>query len=76
MTLADATNGWIAAHLSQRFDIVGQQECFYADSSGCERSFGTGMAAADNDDVKTGREIHHAPRACLVESQEARQYRH
>jgi len=25
------------------------------------------MAAADDDHFKTGREIHHAPRACFCE---------
>jgi hypothetical protein len=77
MAFADATNGWVAAHLAPRVStLCVSKRVFTPMRADCERCLGTGMTAADDDHVKTGREIHHAPRACLVESQEAGQYRH
>ena len=64
MALADPANGRIAAHLPKCFDVVRQQQGFYPHAGSSQRCFGTGMAAADHDHIKTGREIHHAPRAC------------
>ncbi len=64
MTLADATDGRVAAHLAEGFHIVAEQQGLHAHACRCQRSLGAGMAAADNDHVKTGREVHHAPRAC------------
>jgi len=64
MALADPTDGRVAAHLPERFDVVCQQQGFHAHARSSQRRFGTGMATADHDDIKTGREIHHAPRAC------------
>ena len=64
MALADPANGRIAAHLPKRLDVVRQQQGFYPHAGSSKRCFGTGMAAADHDHIKTGREIHHAPRAC------------
>jgi hypothetical protein len=64
MALTDATNGWVAAHLPKGFNIVGQQQGFHP-HTGCRQcGFGACMATADDDHLKTGREIHHAPRAC------------
>ncbi len=64
MALADATDRWVTAHLPQSFHIVAEQQGLHAHACRCKRSFGAGMAATDNDHVKTGREVHHAPRAC------------
>jgi hypothetical protein len=64
MALADATDSRVAAHLAEGFHIVAEQQGLHAHACRCQRSLGTGMAATDNDHVKTGREVHHAPRAC------------
>ncbi len=64
MALADPADGGVAAHLAQGFHIVGQQQRLHAHACSRECGLGAGMAAADHDHVKTGREIHHAPRAC------------
>jgi hypothetical protein len=49
VTLADAADGRIAAHLPQRLDIVGEQQGASAHARSRERGFGAGMAAADDD---------------------------
>ena len=64
VAFADPADGWVAAHLPKCFDVVRQQQGFYPHAGSSQRCFGTGMAAADHDHIKTGREIHHAPRAC------------
>ncbi len=50
--LADAADRRIAAHLPERLDVVRQQQRRAAHASGRERSLGSGMAAADHDDVE------------------------
>ncbi|MNN16206.1 hypothetical protein D3C81_1293380 [compost metagenome] len=65
VALADATDGRVATHMTEGFHVVGQQQGFYTHACRRKRSLGTGMAAADDDHFKTGREIHHAPRACF-----------
>ncbi|MDR9356858.1 hypothetical protein FEO99_05758 [Burkholderia multivorans] len=52
MALADAADRRIAAHLPERFDVVGQQQRLRAHSGGRQRGFRAGMTAADDDDVK------------------------
>ena len=52
VALADAADRRIAAHLAQRFDVVRQQQRGAAHAGGGERGLGTGMAAADHDDVE------------------------
>ncbi|MNF34622.1 hypothetical protein D3C84_154680 [compost metagenome] len=64
VALADPADGRIAAHLAEGFHVVGQQQGFYPHACRCQSSFGAGMTTADHDHLKTGREIHHAPRAC------------
>ncbi|MNF42940.1 hypothetical protein D3C84_240100 [compost metagenome] len=64
VALADAADGRVAAHLPEGFHIVGQQQGLHAHACSRERSLSAGMAAADHDHVKTGREVHRAPRAC------------
>ncbi len=51
MTLADAADGRIAAHLAEGFDIVGQQQGARTQTRGGERGLGAGMAAADDDHI-------------------------
>jgi len=64
VALADPADGRVAAHLAKGLDIVGEQQGLHAHACGSQGCLGTGMTAADHDHVKTGREIHHAPRAC------------
>jgi hypothetical protein len=58
VTLADAANGGIAAHLAERLDALGQQESARTHSGGCQCRFRAGMAAADDDHVKGLGETH------------------
>ncbi len=58
MTLADAADGRVAAHLAQGFDIVGEQQGLDPHACCSQCRFGTGMAAADHDHIETGWEIH------------------
>ncbi len=67
MALADAADGGVAAHLAESFHIMREQQGAHTHASGRQGRFGTGMAAADHDDVETGRKVHHAPRACWQE---------
>ena len=50
MTLADAADRGIAAHLSQRFDVVRQQQGALSHAGSRKGRFGAGVAAADDDD--------------------------
>ena len=52
MTLADAADRRVAAHLAQGLNVVGQQQRFAAHAGAGQRRFGAGMAAADDDHVK------------------------
>ncbi len=52
VTLADAPEGGVAAHLPQGLDALGQQQGAATDPSCGERCFGTGMAAADHDHIE------------------------
>ncbi len=67
MAFANTANGGVAAHVTEGFHVMGQQQGFHTHACRRKRSLGTGMAAADDDHFKTGREIHHAPRACFCE---------
>jgi hypothetical protein len=51
MTFSNSANGRIAAHLTDGFYIVRQQQCAGARTTGRQRRLGTGMTATDNDDV-------------------------
>ncbi|MCY1541191.1 hypothetical protein D9M68_768690 [compost metagenome] len=64
MAFANPSDRRIAAHLPKGFHVMGQQQGFYAHTCSCQGSLGAGMTTADHDHLKTGREIHHAPRAC------------
>ena len=58
MTLADAADGRIAAHLPQRLDVVRQQQGALAHARSRQRGLGAGMAAADHDDAEFRTESH------------------
>ncbi|MNN79735.1 hypothetical protein D3C81_1964050 [compost metagenome] len=64
MALADAADGRVAAHVAEGFHVVGEQQGLDPHACCGQCRLGTGMAATDDDHIKTGREIHHAPRAC------------
>ena len=52
VSLADPADRRIARHLAQCFDAVREQERLAPHSRAGERSFGAGVAAADDDDIK------------------------
>jgi hypothetical protein len=52
MSLADTADGRIATHLSQRLDVMRQQQRARTETRGRQRRFGAGMAAADDDHIK------------------------
>ena len=52
VALADATDGGIAAHLPQGFDVVGEQQGLGTHAGGRQCRLGAGMAATDDDDVE------------------------
>jgi hypothetical protein len=54
MPLADAADRRIAAHRPQRVEVVRQQQRIRTHARRGERSFGAGMAAADDDHIETG----------------------
>src|SRR5262249_45942762 len=59
MTLAETADGWIARHRPDRRETMGQQRGFTSHAGGSGCGFTAGVAAANDDDVKT---IHHGPR--------------
>jgi hypothetical protein len=58
MPLADAADRWIAAHRTQRFQVVRQQQRLASHARCSQRRLGAGMAATDDDDVETVRKEH------------------
>jgi hypothetical protein len=52
VTLADAADGGVAAHLPERLDALRQQQRAHAHARRGQRGLGAGMAAAYNDDVE------------------------
>ena len=58
MTLANPADGWVAGHLTQRFDVVCQKQSFGTDACGCQSGSCSGMSAADHDYIKVVRVIH------------------
>ena len=52
MAFANAANRGVTAHLPQGFDVVREQQGAAPHARRCQRSFGAGMAAADNDHIK------------------------
>jgi hypothetical protein len=58
MTLANAADGRVAAHLTQGFDVVSQQQGGDAHAGGRQRRLGAGMAAADHNHAKSLGKIH------------------
>src|SRR5690554_2634751 len=62
MAFAYASDGRIAGHLAQRFNVVGQQQGLRAHACRRKRGFGTGMATTNDNNIETGWKIHSSPR--------------
>ncbi len=60
MTLADAADGRIAAHLAESLDVVREQERAAAHAGGRQRRLGAGMPASHHDHVELGLKAHHS----------------
>jgi hypothetical protein len=58
MSLANAADRWIAGHLTQRFEAMGQQERGRTHTGGGKRSLGTRMPSAHDQHIKMTGEIH------------------
>jgi hypothetical protein len=58
MALADTADRWVTAHHAQRFHAVRQQQRARTGAGRSQRRFGTGMAATDNNYIKTFRKFH------------------
>ncbi|MPN35441.1 hypothetical protein SDC9_182939 [bioreactor metagenome] len=63
MALADAADRRVAAHRPERFEVVRQQQRGRTGPRRGKRGFGTGVAAADDDDIETGG-IKHGKMSC------------
>ena len=61
MTFANAANGRITAHLSERFDALRQQQGLHAHTRSRQRCLGSGMASAYNNDLKLIWITHGCP---------------
>ena len=62
MALSNPADRGVAAHLPERLEAVGQQQRRRAHACGRERGLGTGMTAADDDDIESFREQHDRSR--------------
>ena len=62
MALTDATDGRVTGHLSEGFDVVGQQQGFTPHACRRQRSLGAGMATTNHDHIKATGKIHDSPR--------------
>ena len=58
MTLSYAANSRITGHMTQCFDVMGQQHGLHAHASGSGSSFSTGMAATNDDNVELLMVLH------------------
>ena len=61
MPLADTSNGRVATHLADGFDVVGQQQCVRTHARRRKRSLGAGMAATDYNHIEVLRVPHLSP---------------
>jgi hypothetical protein len=58
MTFATPADRLSAAHVTQGFDVVGQQQGGATHARAGQRGFGAGMTAPDNDHIKMLRKKH------------------
>ncbi|MNY36846.1 hypothetical protein D3C86_1713630 [compost metagenome] len=61
MPLANAANRRIAAHLTQRLDVMAQQQRLAAHAGGGKRGFGAGVTTTDDNDIELFRVKHGTP---------------
>ena len=52
MTLANAADRGVAAHLPQGLDVVGQEQGFATHASGCQGGLRPGVTTADHNHIK------------------------
>ncbi len=52
MPLADTTDGWIAGHLADGIEVLGEQKCAHAETGGRSSRFRPGVTTANDDDIK------------------------
>ena len=63
MAFADAADGGVAGHLAYGLDALGQQQSVGAGARRGQGGLTTGVAAADDDDIKGFRMLHaHQPK--------------
>jgi hypothetical protein len=65
VALADAADGRVAAHCAHGFHVMGQQQGARTGAGGCQRGFGAGVAAADDDDFVVMEGSVHGPSLAL-----------
>jgi hypothetical protein len=70
VALADTTDGGIAAHLTERLDVVSQQQGAGTQACRGQRGLGSGMPAADNDYIKGPVHYGH----CFANGNNAREF--
>jgi ribosomal protein S27AE len=58
MSLADAPNGRVAGHLTERLDAVSEKQRPTSHPRCSKCGLGAGMAAADHDDIEFRWELH------------------
>ena len=58
MAFADAADGGVARHLANGLHALGDEQGLGANARRCQRRFGAGVAATDNDDLKSFRVVH------------------
>ena len=64
VAFADASNGGVAAHLADGFDVVGEQQGARAHAGRGAGGFDAGMAAADDEDVVMDGVFHGFSGSC------------
>ena len=62
MAFTNASDGRVTGHLTQGFNVVGQQQGLGTHACSRQRGLGTGMATTNDNDIETGRKIHSSPR--------------
>ena len=65
MAFADASDGGVARHLAERFNVVCKQKRLRAHASGGKRGFRACVSAADDDDV-VGFGVNHVGHVCIA----------
>ena len=67
MALADTADGRVAAHLTDGFDLVRQQQGARTHARSRQRGLGAGMAAANDDNFEAGVVVHQRVLEAIAE---------